>query len=170
MVVTYIINHIATTLNTQQITVSPRRFTESTPCHRKIFFVFYHKREWGASPILLWNSVLVLHDWNVTSPYNIHTLSNKQVTRLLNVAEEWGCGRGGGMWQGRGMCQERGDVAREGDVPGEGGCARGGGMWKGRGDVHSRTEICDNSILANLPQDHCKAQCILSSYCRNITL
>ena len=30
------------------------------------------------------------------------------------------CGRGGGMWQGRG------------DVAGEGGCGRGGGMRKGR--------------------------------------
>ena len=67
------------------------------------------------------------------------------------------CGKGGGM------CQGRGDVRR------------GGGKWQGKGNVnqyslHSRTEICDNSILANLPQDHCKAQCILLSYCRNITL
>ena len=149
MVVTYIINHIATTLNTKQITVSPRRFTESTPRHRKNFFLFfYYKREWGASPTLLRNSVLVLHDLNVTSPYNIHTLSNKQVTRLLNVAEEGGCGRGGEMWQGRGdvagkgrcgmgggMWQERGDVAMEG------GCARGGGMWQGRGDVKGRGDL-----------------------------
>ena len=90
---------------------------------------------------------MVLHDLNVTSPYNIHTLSNKQVTRLLNVAEEGGCGRGGGCGRegecgrgercgmGGGMWQERGDVAREGgcarvggDVAGEGGCGRGGGM------------------------------------------
>ena len=87
-----------------------------------------------------------------------------------DVAGKGGCGREGEMWQGRG------------DVPGEGGCEkgrgdvrRGGGKWQGKGNVnqyslHSRTEICDNSILANLPQDHCKAQCILSSYCRNITL